>query len=73
MIQVKQVDELAQGTQAGAAELTSDLSRFSKAVAMTAFKPFGTAAEALEEASAISEGGVTDTLKAFLQQNLPKV
>ncbi len=62
---------MAQGTDA-AAELTRDLGRFSKAVALTAFKPFGTAAEALDEATAISEGGMTDTLKAFLQQNLPK-
>lgn len=28
--------------------------------------------QALEEASAISEGGVTDTLKNFLQLNMPK-
>jgi hypothetical protein len=29
-------------------------------------------AQALDEASAISEGGVTDTLKNFLQLNMPK-
>jgi hypothetical protein len=28
--------------------------------------------QALDEASAISEGGVTDTLKNFLQLNMPK-
>lgn len=31
-----------------------------------------TLTQALEEASAISEGGVTDTLKNFLQLNMPK-
>lgn len=69
---MKQADELAQGGDAAAA-LTADLARFSKAVTFVAFKGFLTAAEALEEASAVSEGGMTDTLKAFLQQNLPKV
>lgn len=72
LLQVKQADELAQGSAAAAA-LASDLGRFSKAVALTSFKAFGTAAEALAEASAVSEGGMTDTLKAFLQMNLPKV
>lgn len=72
MAQVKQADEVLQGTEA-AASLASDLARFSKAVSLTAFVPFGTAAEALAEASAVSEGGMTDTLKAFLEQNLPKV
>ncbi len=70
--QVKQADELAQGGGAAAA-LTADLARFSKAATFVAFKGFQTAAEALEEASAVSEGGMSDTLKAFLQQNLPKV
>ena len=68
---MKQADELAQGGSEAAA-LAADLARFSKAVSLEAFKPFLTAAEALEEASAVSEGGMTDTLKAFLQLNLPK-
>ena len=72
MPQVKQADEVALGGPAAAA-LTADLARFSKAVTFVAFKGFLTAAEALEEASAVSEGGMSDTLKAFLQQNLPKV
>lgn len=42
--QVKQADELAQGSGA-AASLTSDLGRFSKAVALTGFTPFSTAAQ----------------------------
>jgi nucleolar protein 56 len=72
LFEVKQADELAQGS-AGATALASDLARFSKAIALTGFVPFSTAAQALDEASAISEGGVTDTLKNFLQLNMPKV
>lgn len=43
-LQVKQADELAQGSGA-AATLASDLARFSKAVALTGFTPFSTAAQ----------------------------
>lgn len=43
-MQVKQADELAQGS-AGATALASDLARFSKAIALTGFVPFSTAAQ----------------------------
>ena len=44
LLQVKQADELAQGS-AGATALASDLARFSKAIALTGFVPFSTAAQ----------------------------
>ena len=42
-------------------------------VKLSAFKPFGSAADALEQVNAISESQLTDELKSFLEMNLPKV
>ena len=42
-------------------------------VRLSAFKPFGSAADALEQVNAISESQLTDELKSFLEMNLPKV
>ncbi len=50
---------------------TSDLSRFGKAVKLHGFRPFTSAADALEQCNAVSEGVLTDELKGFLEQTLP--
>lgn len=50
-----------------------DLERFGKAVKLAAFKPFTSAADALENINAVSEASLSDGLSAFLEQNLPKV
>jgi nucleolar protein 56 len=51
----------------------SDLTRFGKIVKLAAFKPFNSAANALEQINAVSESHLTDDLKNFLELNLPKV
>ena len=50
-----------------------DLGRFGKIMKLTAFQPFKSAAEALGEINAVSEGLVTEELQNFLETNLPKV
>jgi nucleolar protein 56 len=50
----------------------SNMERFGKVVKLVAFKPFTSAANALEQINAISEAQLTDDLKAFLTMNLPK-
>lgn len=49
------------------------MERFGKVAKLVAFKPFASAASALEQINAVSEAQVTDDLKAFLETNLPKV
>jgi hypothetical protein len=49
------------------------MERFGKLCKLVAFKPFPSAASALEQINAISEAQVTDDLKAFLETNMPKV
>ena len=56
----------------GAKDTVTDLSRFGRAVKLKAFSPFESAAEALENANAISEHAMTGTLHNFLEMNLPK-
>jgi nucleolar protein 56 len=51
---------------------SSDLSRFSKLLKLAAFRPFTSAADALEQCNAVSESHLTDALKGFLEANLPK-
>ena len=48
-----------------------DLGRFSKLLTMKAFRPFTSAADALEQCNAVSEGVLTDVLRDFLAANLP--
>lgn len=48
----------------------TDVQRFGRAVKLHAFKPFTTAAEALDNANAISEHAMTETLHNFLELNL---
>ena len=55
-----------------AMDTVTDLKRFGRAVKLKAFTPFESAAEALENANAISEHAMTPTLHAFLEMNLPK-
>lgn len=50
----------------------TDLSLFSRSVKLKAFQPFSSAEDALENANAISEHAMTDSLKSFLEMNLPK-
>lgn len=54
-------------------EAITDLALFSRAVKLKAFQPFASAEDALENINAISEHAMTDTLKSFLEMNLPKV
>jgi nucleolar protein 56 len=49
------------------------MQRFGKVAKLAAFKPFGSAADALEQINAVSEASLTDELKNFLTMNLPKV
>jgi nucleolar protein 56 len=49
------------------------MQRFGKVCKLTAFKPFSSAADALEQINAVSESVLTDDLKNFLTTNLPKV
>ncbi len=51
----------------------SDMGRFGKVCKLVAFKPFASAADALEQINAVSESNMTDDLKNFLTTNLPKV
>lgn len=50
----------------------TDLSRFNSVVKLVGFSPFKTAANALENINAISEGITTQDLQVFLQSCLPK-
>jgi nucleolar protein 56 len=49
----------------------SDLGRFGKSVKLAGFRPFDSASDALAQCNAVSEGVLTDQLKAFLEQTLP--
>ena len=48
-----------------------DLERFSKMVKLSAYQPFTTAEEALENITMISQNKVTSVLKNFLTTHLP--
>ena len=54
-------------------ESIEELERFAKMVKLTGFVPFKSAEEALSNINDVSEGAMNDTLKAFLEQNLPTV
>ncbi|GFH06734.1 nucleolar protein, component of C/D snoRNPs, partial [Haematococcus lacustris] len=72
LFEVKEYDEISQATDK-VFEAVGDMARFGKVCKLTAFKPFGSAADALEQINAISESVLTDDLKNFLTTNLPKV
>ena len=54
-----------------AMDTVTDLQRFGRAVKLQSFQPFSSAAEALENANAISEHALSQTLYNFLELNLP--
>lgn len=54
LFEVTASDELAQGSSA-VQESVNDIARFGKACKLTAFKPFTSAADALEQINAVSE------------------
>ena len=72
VFEVKQMDEL-QATSDAVQQTVLDIARFGKVLGLTAFQPFSSAAEALEQINALSESQLTDELKAFLEMSLPKV
>jgi len=57
----------------GSMDTVTELERFGRAIKLKAFQPFESAEDALENANAISEHAMTDSLKAFLEMNLPKI
>lgn len=65
------MEEIAPGSETNQNAIT-DLTLFSRAVKLKAFQPFSSAEDALENANAISEHAMTDSLKTFLEMNLPK-
>ena len=54
-----------------AMDTVTDLQQFGRAVKLQSFQPFSSAAEALENANAISEHALSQTLYNFLELNLP--
>mmetsp|Transcript_17180 Transcript_17180/g.44988 ORF Transcript_17180/g.44988 Transcript_17180/m.44988 type:complete len:485 (+) Transcript_17180:236-1690(+) len=72
IFEVKEFDEISQAAQK-LQEAVSDMERFGKLCKLMAFKPYPSAASALEQINAISEAQMTDDLKAFLETNMPKV
>ncbi|CAN6312751.1 unnamed protein product [Urochloa humidicola] len=65
------IDEIGQSVEA-VRNSVLDLDRFGKAVKLTAFTPYSSAMDALNQCNAISEGIMTDELRSFLELNLPK-
>eukprot|EP00892_Ulva_mutabilis_P009833 jgi/Ulvmu1/7221/UM035_0007.1 len=72
LFDVKAVDDVALSTDA-VQESIGDMTRFSKIASLIAFKPFSTAADALEQINSVSESLTTDMLVNFLTSNLPKI
>lgn len=72
LFEMKEFDEVSL-TVDKVQDSVSDMARFGKVVKLTAFKPFTSAANALEQINAISEANLTDELRDFLTMNLPKV
>lgn len=68
---VKEFEEIA-SFQAQVEASVTDLARFNSVVKLVGFTPFKTAANALENINAVSEGIVSQDLQLFLQTCLPK-
>ncbi|EEF51815.1 nucleolar protein 56 [Ricinus communis] len=66
------LDEIGQNTEA-VRNSVADLNRFGKVVQLTAFLPFESSLDALNQCNSLSEGLMTDELRSFLELNLPKV
>ena len=54
-------------------ETTQSADKFGRVVKLHGFKPFTSAANALEQVNCVSEGVASEDLQNFLEQNLPKV
>jgi nucleolar protein 56 len=54
-------------------ETTQSADKFGRVVKLHGFKPFTSAANALEQINCVSEGVASEDLQNFLEQNLPKV
>ena len=72
LFEVVQMEEIGSLLEANSSSIT-DMERFGRAVKLKAFQPFESAQDALENANAISEHACTDTLRNFLEMNLPKI
>ncbi|XVF11553.1 hypothetical protein REPUB_Repub08aG0037800 [Reevesia pubescens] len=72
LFQTHGIDEIGQNTQA-VRDSVADLNRFGKVVQLTAFQPFESALDGLNQCNSVSEGLMTDELRSFLELNLPKV
>ncbi|KAG2498922.1 hypothetical protein HYH03_003112 [Edaphochlamys debaryana] len=72
LFEVTEFDQIGQSVET-VQQAVSDMARFGRIVKLTAFKPFPSAADSLEQINAISEANLTDELKNFLELNLPKV
>lgn len=72
LFEVVAFDEIG-GLLEGSKDTVCDLARFNRAVKLKAFQPFESAAEALENANAVSEHAMSETLHNFLEMNLPKL
>uniref|UniRef100_A0A7N0UZ57 Nucleolar protein 56 n=1 Tax=Kalanchoe fedtschenkoi TaxID=63787 RepID=A0A7N0UZ57_KALFE len=66
------LDEIGQNTEAVRSSVL-DLNRFGKVVQLSAFHPFESALDALNQCNSVSEGVMTEELRNFLELNLPKV
>ncbi len=71
LFKVKEFEEIGAATAEVEASV-ADAAAFQSVVSLVAFQPFKTAADALENVNAVSEGVATEGLKVFLQANLPK-
>ncbi|XP_021285939.1 nucleolar protein 56-like [Herrania umbratica] len=72
LFQAQGLDEIGQNTEA-VRNSVADLNRFGKVVQLTAFHPFESALDSLNQCNSVSEGLMTDELRSFLELNLPKV
>jgi nucleolar protein 56 len=72
LLEVVALEEINPTADKSNQQSITDLSLFSRSVKLKAFQPFSSAEDALENANAISEHAMTDSLKSFLEMNLPK-
>mmetsp|Transcript_4810 Transcript_4810/g.17314 ORF Transcript_4810/g.17314 Transcript_4810/m.17314 type:complete len:507 (-) Transcript_4810:169-1689(-) len=72
LLEAKKLDE-AGGDLPAVQNSMLDFERFAKICSLVSFKPFTSAADALEQINAVSEGIATESLTDFLELNLPKV
>ncbi|KAK8495510.1 hypothetical protein V6N12_046199 [Hibiscus sabdariffa] len=71
LFQAQGLDEIGQNTEA-VRNSVADLNRFGKVVRITAFQPFESAIDGLNQCNSVSEGLMTDELRSFLELNPSK-